>query len=90
MDYTIAALKEKIEALHPEIGDKGLSLGLFYDEASQRYSLNLSKGLNEVGAYLEKQDADDCMAGKKCLNLAVLLTQLIAELQDLVTPRKPG
>jgi hypothetical protein len=30
------------------------------------------------------------MGGKKCLNLAVLVTQLLAELEDLITPRKPG
>lgn len=90
MDYTIVALREKIQALHPEIEGNGLALGLFYDEAGRRYTLKLSKGQEEVGSYLEKQDADDCMAGKKCVHLAVQLTQMIAELQDLVTPRKPG
>lgn len=90
MDYTIVGLREKILALHPEIQDYGLALGLSYDEASRRYTLKLGKGQDEVGGYLEKKDADDCMDGKKCVNLAVQLTQMIAELQDLVTPRKPG
>ncbi len=70
MDYTVVDLKDKIEALHPEIRRQGLSLALIFDAATQRYSLKLGQGQYEVGAYLEKQDADDCMAGKKCLNLA--------------------
>ena len=43
-----------------------------------------------MGAYLDPKDADDCLAGKKCVNLAVQVTQLLAELEDLITPRKPG
>ena len=43
-----------------------------------------------MGSYLDQKDADDCLAGKKCVNLAVQVTQLSAELEDLITPRKPG
>lgn len=90
MDYTIADLKEKILILHPEIDANGLALGIFYDEPGQRYTLKLGNRQSEVGIFLAKKDADDCMAAKQCLSLAVHLTQMIAELQDLVTPRKPG
>ena len=43
-----------------------------------------------MGSYLDPKDADDCLAGKRCANLAVQVTQLLAELEDLLTPRKPG
>jgi len=90
MGYTIADLKEKILILHPEIDANGLSLGILYDEPGERYTLKLGKGQDEVGIFVGKKDVDDCMAGEQCLSLTVHLTQMIAELQDLVTPRKPG
>jgi len=40
--------------------------------------------------YLDKKDADACMAGKKCVNLAVQVAQFLAEFEDILTPRKPG
>ncbi len=90
MDYTLGSLKEKIQELHPEIQAGGLDLSLVYDEGSRRFVLKLAKGKDEVGAFLERTDADDCRAGKKCVNLAVQVTQMLAELADLTTPRKPG
>jgi hypothetical protein len=83
-------LKDKIRAFHPEIDQKGMNLSVTWDEPGKRFGLRLSLTGQEVGAYLDKKDADECMTDKKCLNLAVLVTQLIAELEDLVTPRKPG
>jgi 5S rRNA maturation endonuclease (ribonuclease M5) len=90
MNYSADQLKEKIHSFHPELAQKGVSLSVDWDAAGKRFALKLGKAGEEVGAYLDQKDADECMAGKKCLNLAVLATQLLAELEDLITPRKPG
>ncbi len=90
MRYSTDDLQAKIREFHPEIAQKGMSLNVTWDAPGKRFALALSQAGQEVGAYLDKQDADECLAGKKCLNLAVQVTQLIAELTDLVTPRKPG
>ena len=90
MGYTIVGLKDKIRELHPESARQGLNLTVTFDEAANRFVLKLIKGGHELGAYLEKKDADACMDGEKCLDLAVQLTQLLAEFEDLLTPRKPG
>jgi len=90
MNYSTDNLKAKIREFHPEIEQNGLELAVTRDEAGKRFALKFGKAGQEVGAYLEQQDADECMSGKKCVNLAVLVTQLMAELEDLVTPRKPG
>jgi hypothetical protein len=76
--------------LHPEIRKAGLDLSINFEEADQRYTVKVGKAGEERGAYLEKSDADACVSGGKCLNLAVLVTQLMAELEDAVSPRKPG
>ncbi len=90
MNYGPDNLKAKIREFHPEIDQKGMDLSVTWDAAGKRFALMLSQAGQQVGAYLDKKDADECLAGKKCLNLAVQVTQLIAELTDLVTPRKPG
>ena len=90
MNYSTDNLKDKIREFHPEIDQNGMDLRVTGDETGKRFALKLGKAGKEVVTYLYQQDADDCMSGKKCINLAVLVTQLIAELEDLVTPRKPG
>ncbi|MFA4901256.1 MAG: hypothetical protein WC600_00770 [Desulfobaccales bacterium] len=80
----------KIREFHPEIDRNNIDLSVSWDEAGKRYALKLSKSGEAVGSYLDQKDADECLAGKQCLNLAVQVTQLIAELEDLITPRKPG
>ena len=90
MNYSTDQLKEKIGGFHPELAQKRVDLSVDWDAAGKRFALKLSKAGTEVGAYLDQKDANECMTGKKCLNLAVLVTQLLAELEDLITPRKPG
>jgi hypothetical protein len=90
MNYSTDQLKEKIGGFHPELAQNGVSLSVDWDAAGKRFALKLGKAGKEAGAYLDQKDADECMSGKKCLNLAVLVTQLLADLEDLITPRKPG
>jgi hypothetical protein len=90
MNYSTDQLKEKIRGFHPELAQNGVDLSVGRDAAGKRFTCKLSKAGKEVGAYLDQKDADECMSGKKCLNLAVMVTQLLAELEDLITPRQPG
>jgi hypothetical protein len=90
MNQHISRVIAKIREYHPEIERSSVELSVSWDEAGKRYALKLSKFGEAVGAYLDQKDADDCLAGKKCANLAVQVTQLLAELEDLITPRKPG
>lgn len=90
MNQPINSVIAKIREFHPEIDQNNIDLSVSWDAAGKRYALKLSKSGETVGSYLDQKDADECLAGKKCLNLAVQVTQLIAELEDLITPRKPG
>jgi hypothetical protein len=90
MGYTDAGLREKIHLLHPEIAANGIVLAVDWDEAGQQYRLVFKKEGQELGGALTKQDADACLDDRKCLNLAVLVTQLLAEFEQVLSPRKPG
>ncbi len=88
MNYSIDELKGKILEFHPEIKEKNVDLDVSYNEGEGKYEVRLSQAGEKFGAFLEKQDADECMAGKKCIALAVLVTQLLAELEDRISPRR--
>ena len=90
MGYTIGGLGDKILEFHPEIAAKGIDLTVSFDDASNRFVLKLGKEGEELGAFLDKKDADACMDGKKCVTLAVQVAQTLTELEELLTPRKPG
>lgn len=90
MGYTIEGLKNKILEFHPEIAAKEISLEISFDEQGNRFVLLFRQESEELGFYLDKKDADACMDGKKCVNLAVQVAQILAELEELLTPRKSG
>ncbi len=90
MGYTLVGLKNKILELHPEIAQKGLNLLVAFDDGKQKYELKFSHAGQEFGIYLDRADADACLDGKQCLNLAVQVGQALAEFEDILTPRKPG
>jgi hypothetical protein len=81
MDYTIETLKDKIREFHPELAEKGMNLTVT-PEGEDKYLIKLDKSDEEFGFYLEKKEADDCMAGKSCVNLAILMTECVVELED--------
>jgi hypothetical protein len=81
MAYTIEALKDKIREFHPELVEKGMNLTVTL-EGEDKYLVRLDKAGEEFGFFLEKKDADDCMAGKSCVNLAVMVTECAVELED--------
>ncbi len=83
MSNQLHDLKEKILAFFPELAERAIDLEVGFDASAGKYTVKLRKSGQELDAYLEKQDAEECLAGKKCLNLAVLVTQLITDLEAL-------
>ncbi|MEJ2671547.1 MAG: hypothetical protein P8168_04945 [Deltaproteobacteria bacterium] len=71
MNQQIDRVKEKIRKFHPEIAQNNIDLSVTWDETGKRYALQLSKTGESVGSYLDQKDADECLAGIKCVNLAV-------------------
>jgi hypothetical protein len=90
MKEQVELVTATIHKFHPEIARNNLDLSVAYEGAADHYLIKLSKSGETVGAYLTEKDADDCLKGKKCVNLAVQVTQLITELEELLTPQKFG
>ncbi len=90
MGYTMLGLKNRIEELHPEIIQQGIVLNVSFSQEKSAYMLKFTKGRDDLVTYLDPKDADDCMDGRKCVNLSIQLTQFLADFEDITTPRKPG
>ncbi len=91
MACTPEHVKQKVLELHPEIARKGIDLEVGLDAVAQRYVLTFRQAGQEFGIYLAQADADAALqGGPKCVDLGVQVAQALAELEDLVSPRKPG
>jgi hypothetical protein len=89
ISYTIEGLKDMIYELHPEIVQHSLNLSVNFDEAKNAYVLKFSRSGRELNTHLDKQDADECMGGNKCIHLGVQMAQFIDDFEGIVSTRKP-
>ncbi|MBI5073649.1 MAG: hypothetical protein HZB62_00520 [Nitrospirae bacterium] len=65
MGYTIAALKDKILEMYPEIEKNSIQIGLVFSKEKNTYFVNFRKGLSVFATHLEKDETDACMGGVK-------------------------
>jgi|GEM_PF-264607 hypothetical protein len=89
ISYTIEGLKDMIYELHPEIVQHALNLSVIFDEAKNAYVLKFSRGGRVLNTYLDKQDADECMGGEKCIHLGVQIAQFLDDFEKIASTRKP-
>jgi len=82
MVITTVALKDKILEMYPEIEDHKVSVGLDFDEQTNGYILTFKRGTEALTTRIEKQDADDCMNGIKCVYLGIQVAQFIKNFEE--------
>jgi hypothetical protein len=88
--YSIEGLKDMIFELHPEIIQHALNLSVRFDAAKGAYVLKFSRGGRELNTYLDKQDADECINGEKCIHLGVQIAQFLDDFEAIAPTRKPA
>lgn len=77
MGYTLVALKDKIVEMYPDIEKHGIAVSLDFNRELKTYDIKLTKNSHELVTHLEKQDADECMDGIKCIYLGVKIGEFI-------------
>ena len=82
MTYTYDLLKEKIREMYPEIGEHGLTMDVDFNEQKQAYIVSFKRGKEALTTHLEKNDADECMNGIKCVYLGVQVAQFIKNFEE--------
>jgi hypothetical protein len=75
MTYSIVGLKDKVLEMYPELERKGIAVNLTFDADKDAYILTMHKDQHQLTTHLERQDADDCMKGIKCVSLGIQVEQ---------------
>jgi hypothetical protein len=82
MSYSKVALEDKILDMYPEIVEHGISASLDFSEGKNAYIVKLKKGKHELTTHLDKEDADECMEGVKCVHLGVQIGQFVQNFES--------
>jgi hypothetical protein len=69
-------LCQKIKTIYPDIGRCGIDVDVDYDSSNDRWKVGLKRGNKFLETFLEKGDAELCMAGKQCVSLGLEIHQL--------------
>jgi membrane protein implicated in regulation of membrane protease activity len=86
--YSVAGLEDMIYELHPEIVQHAMNLSVAFDAAQNAYVLKFSRGGRELNTFLNKEDADECMGGNRCIHLGVQIAQFLDDFEHLSVPPK--
>ncbi len=77
MGYTIVGLKDKVLEMYPELERHRVAVNLTFDAEKDAYVVKMHQGTHELTTHLERQDADDCMRGNKCVFLGIQVEQFV-------------
>jgi len=64
--YTEDVVQSKLLNMYPDIGKKGVSLSVNYDDMKKSWVVKLAKNNREHAILLPEADADTCITGKYC------------------------
>ncbi len=84
MHETYDALKRKIEEMYPEIAEHKLSMDLDFDVSKNAYIVRFVRGKEMLTTHLEKHDAEECLAGIKCVYFGVQIAQFIKNFEERI------
>ena len=73
---TKTELCNKIEDVYPEAGVCGVDFDVDYDHCADAWVVDLHQGKHHLKTFIERDDADQCLIGKKCLPLGLKVAQL--------------
>ena len=71
-----AEICEKIREIYPDIGECGIDVDVAFDDANQRWVVDLKKGSRRMKTFLEEGDAEFCLQGLQCVSLGIEIGQL--------------
>jgi hypothetical protein len=76
-------LCQKIQEIYPDIGECGIDVNVAFDQANQRWTVDLKKDSQQLKTFLEEGDAELCLQGKQCVSLGVEIAQLRGNIERL-------
>jgi hypothetical protein len=80
--YTGVALQNKILEMYPEIRVHQVAVSIDFDGQKNACILTFKRGKEVLTTHLEKNDADECMNGIKCVYFGVRVAQFISNFEE--------
>lgn len=78
------ALRNKIVEMYPEIRLHDLDVEVVFDSGKDVFLVEFRRGSDRLATRIEKQDAEDCMQGVRCIYLGVQVAQFIRNFEERV------
>ncbi|MFO7714452.1 hypothetical protein [Desulfosarcina sp.] len=76
-------LCKKIKEIYPDVGECGIDVNVAFDQANQRWTVDLKKGSRQLKTFLEEGDAELCLQGKQCVSLGIEIGQLRGNIERM-------
>lgn len=74
-------LCDRIRSIYPEVGECGIDVDVDYDKAKSAWSVDLKSRGHRLKTYLEPEDVEACVQGKKCVSLGAQIGQLVENIK---------
>lgn len=74
---------QKIESIHPEVGQCGIDVDVDWDERKSAWVVDLKRGGQELITHLEDTDAEACMQKGKCVAMGLQIAQLKSNIESM-------
>jgi hypothetical protein len=78
-----AELRNKILKMYPEIQKSNIDLNLRFNKYKNAYIVKMKKNGHTLTTHLEKNDAEECMNGTKCVHLGIQIGQFIKNFETI-------
>jgi hypothetical protein len=74
---------QKIREIYPDIGACGIDVQVDYDATQNRWVVDLKKDQHQLKTYLEPGDAENCLEGRRCIDLSIEIAQLRGNIERM-------
>ncbi len=74
---------KKIREIYPDIGACGIDVQVDYDATQNRWVVDLKKDQHQLKTYLEPGDAENCLEGRRCIDLSIEIAQLRGNIERM-------
>ena len=74
-------LCHQIREIYPDIGECGINVDVWFEDAKQSWMIHLSKNGHDLRTHIEPEDVTACLEGRQCLHLGVQVEQLITNVK---------
>ncbi|RMD57377.1 MAG: hypothetical protein D6828_03785 [Nitrospirae bacterium] len=75
-------LEKKLREMYPDINKYSFDLFLEFDKEKDAWVVHLKHGKHELKTFLDREDAEACLEGTKCVYLGVHIGEFVKNFEE--------